>query len=231
MSTSIRRCGPGPAASCSRTPGRPTSSRPSRSSPPARPSSRRAMRHLIEAFARRPDDQPPPDLGALRERELEVLRAVAKGWSNVEIAASLYVSPATVKTHISRLLMKLAAATGPNSSSSSRDGPRRSPTEAAVVRDGRWVWGRSRGIMNARRCCKVGVAVLLVLTAAACGDDDDDAADGTGADTGVATAGPTTERGRDDRGGSARRRSPPRRLARRRRQRRRRPVSPSSSAC
>ena len=47
--------------------------------------------------------------------------------------------------------------------------------------------------MNARRSCKVGVAVLLVLTAAACGDDDDDAAEGTGADTGtVATAGPAT---------------------------------------
>ncbi len=59
--------------------------------------------------------------------------------------------------------------------------------------------------MNARRSCKFGVAVLLVLTAAACGDDDDDdAAEGTGAGTGTAaTAGPaTTEAGRrDDRGG------------------------------
>ena len=49
--------------------------------------------------------------------------------------------------------------------------------------------------MNARRSCKVGVAVLLVLTAAACGDDDDDddAADGTGAGTAaVTTAAPAT---------------------------------------
>ena len=39
----------------------------------------------------------------------EVLEVVAKGHSNAEIAAALFVSPATVKTHISRLLMKLDA--------------------------------------------------------------------------------------------------------------------------
>jgi DNA-binding NarL/FixJ family response regulator len=68
-------------------------------------------RHLIEEFVRRPDPTQTavPRLDGLTERELEVLALVAKGWSNAEIAARLYVTTATAKTHLSRLLMKLDA--------------------------------------------------------------------------------------------------------------------------
>jgi DNA-binding NarL/FixJ family response regulator len=48
-------------------------------------------------------------LAQLTEREIEVLLLVARGLSNDEIAAQLVVSPLTVKTHINRAMMKLAA--------------------------------------------------------------------------------------------------------------------------
>jgi DNA-binding NarL/FixJ family response regulator len=72
----------------------------------------RITRRLIEEFARLPDPATPAASGALdqlTEREREVLELVAKGQANAEIAAQLYVSHATVKTHVSRLLMKLDA--------------------------------------------------------------------------------------------------------------------------
>jgi DNA-binding NarL/FixJ family response regulator len=69
----------------------------------------RITRRLIEEFARRPDpDRPPPQaLAALTEREREVLVLVARGLSNAQIAERLYVSAATAKTHVSRIMMKL----------------------------------------------------------------------------------------------------------------------------
>ena len=69
-------------------------------------------RHLIEAFVQRPGASPAPNslsLDVLTERERDVLVLVAKGLSNAEIAGRLYISPATVKTHIARTLTKLDA--------------------------------------------------------------------------------------------------------------------------
>jgi DNA-binding NarL/FixJ family response regulator len=66
-------------------------------------------RRLIEEFARRPlANARPAALEALSPRELEVLRLVARGLSNAEIATELYVGDSTVKTHVSRILQKLS---------------------------------------------------------------------------------------------------------------------------
>jgi DNA-binding NarL/FixJ family response regulator len=65
-------------------------------------------RRLIERFANlsEPETQPAA-LGELTSRELEVLRLLARGLSNAEIAAELVVSEHTVKTHVARVLAKL----------------------------------------------------------------------------------------------------------------------------
>jgi DNA-binding NarL/FixJ family response regulator len=67
-------------------------------------------RRLIEQFVRRPapTSGPPPELSGLSERELEVLKLIARGLSNAEIAQSLFVTDATVKTHVTHILTKLA---------------------------------------------------------------------------------------------------------------------------
>ena len=67
-------------------------------------------RRLIERFAgqTRPDRK-PRDLTGITDREREVLRLVGLGMSNAEIAAALYISGGTVKTHVARLLAKLGA--------------------------------------------------------------------------------------------------------------------------
>lgn len=73
----------------------------------------KVTRRLIAEFARRPEPGTAHDasgmLAQLTDREREVLELVAKGQSNAEIAGALFVSHATVKTHVSRLLMKLDA--------------------------------------------------------------------------------------------------------------------------
>jgi DNA-binding NarL/FixJ family response regulator/class 3 adenylate cyclase len=67
-------------------------------------------RRVIEEFVLRPPasvHKPAPELDELTTRELEMLRYVARGLSNAEIAKEAFVSETTVKTHVAHILMKL----------------------------------------------------------------------------------------------------------------------------
>jgi DNA-binding NarL/FixJ family response regulator len=65
-------------------------------------------RRLIESYTRRPPPAAhPAPLAELTPRELEVLRLVARGLSNADIAREFFVSDATVKTHVARIFSKL----------------------------------------------------------------------------------------------------------------------------
>jgi DNA-binding NarL/FixJ family response regulator len=66
-------------------------------------------RRLIETFANRDETRPDARVGTLTAREREILKLVAQGTSNAEIATTLFVSPATVKTHVAKILEKLSA--------------------------------------------------------------------------------------------------------------------------
>jgi DNA-binding NarL/FixJ family response regulator len=67
-------------------------------------------RRLIEEYVTRPrpGSAVPSELAELTERELAVLKLIARGLSNAEIAAELVVSEATVRTHVNRVLTKLS---------------------------------------------------------------------------------------------------------------------------
>jgi DNA-binding NarL/FixJ family response regulator len=71
----------------------------------------RVTRRLVAEFAKRPAVavEAAHRLDGVTEREREVLVLIARGLSNTEIAAELYLSIATVKSHVGRLLTKLGA--------------------------------------------------------------------------------------------------------------------------
>ena len=66
-------------------------------------------RRVIEAFVRRPPPREglPEQVSSLTAREVEVLRLIASGRSNAEIATELFLGETTVKTHVARILQKL----------------------------------------------------------------------------------------------------------------------------
>ncbi len=67
-------------------------------------------RRLLDRFAETlpaPDDKPPPSLAALTSRELDILKLLASGLSNAELAERLVLSETTIKSHVSSILRKL----------------------------------------------------------------------------------------------------------------------------
>jgi DNA-binding NarL/FixJ family response regulator len=66
-------------------------------------------RRLIGQFTCQPRPGTPREISGITDREREVLRLVGMGMSNAEIAAALYITAGTAKTHVARLLAKLGA--------------------------------------------------------------------------------------------------------------------------
>jgi DNA-binding NarL/FixJ family response regulator len=64
-------------------------------------------KRVIRRFVRAPRATPPKQVEELTARELDVLRLIAEGLSNTEIAQGLYISETTVKTHVTHILQKL----------------------------------------------------------------------------------------------------------------------------
>jgi DNA-binding NarL/FixJ family response regulator len=64
-------------------------------------------KRVIDKFTHISQPEPPKELADLTDRELDVFRLIARGLSNAEIGQELYISDATVKTHITHLLQKL----------------------------------------------------------------------------------------------------------------------------
>src|SRR5215468_6300852 len=109
-STFTPRSRPERAGSCSKTPSPRSWSRQSRWSPPGCLLAPSVTRRLLAQFAHTLPAGPtatPAELAELTARETEVLRLLASGLSNAELAQRLFVSGATVKSHVSSLLRKL----------------------------------------------------------------------------------------------------------------------------
>jgi DNA-binding NarL/FixJ family response regulator len=66
------------------------------------------LKRVISQFTQIPRRTPPKELTELTARELDILRLIARGLSNAEIGAELYISETTVKTHITHILQKLS---------------------------------------------------------------------------------------------------------------------------
>lgn len=69
----------------------------------------RITRRLISEFAARPEGANDASVAGLTPREREVLAEIGRGRNNAEIAEQLFISPLTAKTHVSRIMTKLAA--------------------------------------------------------------------------------------------------------------------------
>jgi len=64
-------------------------------------------KRVIRRFSRLPRPAPPPEIQELTDRELDVLRLLARGLSNAEIGQELYIGETTVKTHVTHIFQKL----------------------------------------------------------------------------------------------------------------------------
>jgi DNA-binding NarL/FixJ family response regulator len=64
-------------------------------------------KRVIKQFTRAPRPEPPKEVEELTERELDVFRLISRGLSNAEIGEELFISEATVKTHVTHILQKL----------------------------------------------------------------------------------------------------------------------------